>query len=156
MKKARVKLIRQMKSESERLRQYKMESEKELCKLKQIDRRRQCEIVRDQQTHEKQQRVLKRKFEEAVSANRRLKDALLLQKQNRSSKDSLDKISSQRSEKWLDNEIELVVSAREAQYHLDLLLEDRKGVSEQIQKLDKHLCNRSSTDNSVSGLVLLR
>ena len=73
MKQAKVKLIRQMRSENERFRSWKQEREKELIQLRIQDRRRQNEIARRELLHKKQQNVLKRKVEEAAAVNKRLK-----------------------------------------------------------------------------------
>jgi kinesin family protein 4/21/27 len=73
MKQTKVKLIRQMRSENERFRTWKQEREKELIKLRVQDRRRQNEMARMERLHTKQQNVLKRKVEEAVAVNKRLK-----------------------------------------------------------------------------------
>jgi kinesin family protein 4/21/27 len=83
MKQAKVKLIRQMRSENERFRSWKQEREKELIKLRVQDRRRQNEMARMERLHTKQQNVLKRKVEEAVAVNKRLKYALAVQKSAR-------------------------------------------------------------------------
>jgi kinesin family protein 4/21/27 len=73
MKQAKVKLIRQMRSENERFRSWKQEREKELIQLRIQDRRRQNEMARMERLHTKQQTVLKRKVEEAAAVNKRLK-----------------------------------------------------------------------------------
>ena len=73
MKQAKVKLIRQMRSENERFRSWKQEREKELIQLRIQDRRRQNEMARMELLHTQQQNVLKRKVEEAAAVNKRLK-----------------------------------------------------------------------------------
>ena len=80
IKSVRVKLIRQMKEDSEKFRKWKMQKDREVAKLKQADRKKQFQMVQMERLHTKQQNVLKRKMEEAVSINKRLKDALALQK----------------------------------------------------------------------------
>nr|CAD7424771.1 unnamed protein product [Timema monikensis] len=73
MKQIKVRLIRQMKAESEKFKLWKQERERELIKLKDQDRKRQNQIVKMERLHAKQQNVLKRKVEEAVAINKRLK-----------------------------------------------------------------------------------
>lgn len=73
MKQTKVRLIQQMKFESERFRQWKIERERELCRLRTQDRRRQNELIRLESKHNKQQIVLKRKCEQATAMNKRLK-----------------------------------------------------------------------------------
>lgn len=80
MKHTKVKLIRQMKTEGEKFRTWKIEREREASKLRDQDRKRQNEMARMQSLHSKQQNVFKRKLEEAVACNKRLKEALMKQK----------------------------------------------------------------------------
>lgn len=71
MKESKVKLIRAMRGESDRFRQWKMMSEKQLTQLKSKDRKMQSEMARQQNLHAKQRLVLKRKCEEAQATNKR-------------------------------------------------------------------------------------
>lgn len=73
MKRYKVRLMRLMRSESEKFRQWKLTREQEVRKLKDQDRKRQHQIVRMETQHSKQQNVLKRKVEEACAINKRLK-----------------------------------------------------------------------------------
>jgi kinesin family protein 4/21/27 len=86
MKQTRVKLIRKMREESEKFRTWKIQRERELAKLKQQDRKKQSQIVKMEAMHSKQQNVLKRKVEEAVALNKRLKEALTLRKATQDAK----------------------------------------------------------------------
>ena len=80
MKQAKVRLIQQMKKEAERVRVWKMQKEKEVNQLKQTERKQQMQMAKMATLHTKQQNVLKRKMEEAVAANKRLKDVIDKQK----------------------------------------------------------------------------
>ena len=80
MKQAKVRLIRQMKEESEKVRSWKMKKEKELNQAKQVERKQQVQIAKMESLHNKQQNVLRRKMEEAVAANKRLKEVFAKQK----------------------------------------------------------------------------
>ncbi|CAH3195110.1 unnamed protein product, partial [Porites evermanni] len=80
MKSIRVKLMRQMKEESERFRALKEQKEKEIYQLKEQGRKRQFEYKKLESIHVKQQAVLKRKTEEVVAVQKRLKMALERQK----------------------------------------------------------------------------
>ncbi|KAJ8266922.1 hypothetical protein GJAV_G00136210 [Gymnothorax javanicus] len=70
MKSQRVQLMRQMKEDSEKFRQWKQKKDKE-------DRKRQYEMLKLERDFQKQANVLRRKTEEAAAANKRLKDALM-------------------------------------------------------------------------------
>ena len=80
MKQAKVRLIRQMKEEAEKVRTWKMQKEKEVNQLKQTERKQQVQIAKMANLHNKQQNVLRRKMEEAVAANKRLKEVVDKQK----------------------------------------------------------------------------
>lgn len=69
-----------MKEESDKFRTWKLQRERELAKLRQEDVKKKNQIQKMQTMHLKQQNVLKRKVEEAVAANKRLKDALATRK----------------------------------------------------------------------------
>ncbi|XP_060079609.1 chromosome-associated kinesin KIF4A-like [Ylistrum balloti] len=140
LKHHRVKLMKQMKEESDTFRKWKQKKDKEVLQLMQKDRKRQCEIAKLQRENQKQSSVLKRKSEEAAAANKRLKEALAKQKQvlaERSSKLQQSDSSSigNRVRTWLSHEFEIRVSIREAKYHLESLLNDRKTLSEQLRQL---------------------
>lgn len=62
-----------MRAESERFRTWKLQNEKRIVKLCNQDRKLQSDMVKMENKHTKLQNVLKRRVEEAVSANKRLK-----------------------------------------------------------------------------------
>lgn len=80
MKQTKVKLIKNMRQESEKFRTWKTQRERELHKLKDHDRKMQNQIVKMETMHNRQQNVLKRKMEEVAAVNKRLKDALAVRK----------------------------------------------------------------------------
>lgn len=71
IKSARVKLVREMKQESDTFRKWKLSKNKELNVMKEKERKRENDIKRMESMHAKKQNVLKRKVEEAVAINRR-------------------------------------------------------------------------------------
>ena len=78
MKSNKVKLIKQMKEDAEKNRVWKQAKEKEVQKLKQVERKQQVQIAKMETMHVKQQNVMKRKMEEASLANRRLQVCIAL------------------------------------------------------------------------------
>lgn len=81
MKQARVKLIRSMREDSDKFRQWKIQRERELAKLKQEDRKKQLQITQMKAMQTKQQNITKRKIEEAAALSKRLRDMMNLKKQ---------------------------------------------------------------------------
>ncbi|XP_061445755.1 chromosome-associated kinesin KIF4-like [Rhineura floridana] len=139
MKTQRVQLIRQMKEDSEKFKQWKQQKDKEVIQLKARDRKRQYELVKLEQDFQKQAAVLRRKAEEAAAANKRLKDALQKQreaadKRKENTSRGIEGIAA-RVKNWLTNEVEVLVSVEEAQRHLTDLLEDRKTLAQEIASL---------------------
>uniref|UniRef100_A0A6I8SB11 Kinesin family member 4A n=1 Tax=Xenopus tropicalis TaxID=8364 RepID=A0A6I8SB11_XENTR len=139
MKVQRVQLMRQMKEDAEKFRTWKQQKTKEVIQLKEKDRKRQYELLKLERDFQKQANVLRRKTEEAATANKRLKEALLRQKeamekrkdsQNRGMEGAASRVKS-----WLANEVEVLVSTEEAQRHLNDLLEDRKILAQDIAQL---------------------
>jgi kinesin family protein 4/21/27 len=80
MKQHRVRLMKQMKGDAETFRKWRQQKDKEVLQLKAKDRKRQFELAKLERDYSKQQQVLRRKADEAASANRRLKEALQKQK----------------------------------------------------------------------------
>ncbi|KAK3099287.1 hypothetical protein FSP39_002071 [Pinctada imbricata] len=149
LKQQRVKLMRQIKEDADEFRKWKQKKDKEVLQLQQKDRKRQFEIAKLQRENQKQQSVLKRKSEEALAANKRLKEALVKQKQvqqERSQK--LEKCDStnigKRVRSWLSQEVEMRVSIREAKYHLESLLNDRKTLCGQLNNLKDQIYEESN------------
>ncbi|KAL3286993.1 hypothetical protein HHI36_001479 [Cryptolaemus montrouzieri] len=132
MRQNKVKLVRNMKEESERFRTWKLQRERELAKLKQEDIKKKNQIQKMQTMHLKQQNVLKRKVQEAVAANKRLKDAMAKRKAAKELKFSgrLDKVTS-----WLKEELEVLFGFTEIELTLAGLLEDRALLQKQLDTL---------------------
>ncbi|XP_032745280.1 chromosome-associated kinesin KIF4A [Rattus rattus] len=148
MKNQRVQLMRQMKEDAEKFRQWKQQKDKEVIQLKERDRKRQYELLKLERNFQKQSNVLRRKTEEAAAANKRLKDALQKQKevaekrketQSRGMEGTAARIKS-----WLGNEIEVMVSTEEAKRHLNDLLEERKILAQDVAQLKE---KRESGEN---------
>ncbi|XP_044738914.1 chromosome-associated kinesin KIF4-like [Chrysoperla carnea] len=137
MKQAKVKLVKTMRSESDKFRQWKIQREREMCKLREQDRKRQNEIIKMSNKHAKQQTVLKRKVEEAAAINKRLKDALALQKCAQNRRIASGKV--ERVQSWVVQELEILVSTAEAERTLHCLIEERKLILEEKNELEQNL-----------------
>ncbi|XP_058039809.1 chromosome-associated kinesin KIF4A [Ahaetulla prasina] len=139
MKSQRVQLIREMKEDAEKFRQWKQQKDKEVIQLKAQDRKRQYELVKLEQDFQKQASVLRRKAEEAAAANKRLKEALQKQQQVAAKRKDLHnrgfEAAASRVKNWLVNEVEVLVSIEEARHHLNDLLDDRKTLAKEIALL---------------------
>uniref|UniRef100_A0A2K5C603 Kinesin motor domain-containing protein n=1 Tax=Aotus nancymaae TaxID=37293 RepID=A0A2K5C603_AOTNA len=139
MKNQRVQLMRQMKEDAEKFRQWKQKKDKEVMQLKERDCKRQFELLKLERNFQKQSNVLRRKTEEATTANKRLKDALQKQqevadKQKETQSHGMESTAAQ-VKNWLGNEIEVMVSTEEVKHHLNDLLEDRKILAQDVAQL---------------------
>ncbi len=139
MKSAKVKLIKQMKEDAEKMRSYKQQKEREVIQLKQTERRQQVQMVKMETLHNKQQNVLRRKMEEAVARNQRLKEVLDKQKAAKKSIVGRHGLAgaAERMRNLVSQELDLVVSVKEAQQSKEQLLNDRKTLTKQMADLKK-------------------
>uniref|UniRef100_A0A8C4I505 Kinesin motor domain-containing protein n=1 Tax=Dicentrarchus labrax TaxID=13489 RepID=A0A8C4I505_DICLA len=143
MKGQRTQLMRQMREDSEKFRQWKSKKDREVLQLKEKDRKRQYELLKLERDFEKQANVLRRKTEEAAAANKRLKDAL--QKRSEVAEKRKDthnrgmEGAAARVKTWFLNEVEVMVSTEEARRHLNDLLEDRKVLAQEINHLKQQI-----------------
>ncbi|XP_050511153.1 chromosome-associated kinesin KIF4 [Diabrotica virgifera virgifera] len=142
MKQTKVKLVKTMREESDKFRQWKIQKERECIKLKQQDIKKQCEIARMKVIHSKQQNVFKRRVEEAEAINRRLKLALSVKQQAQESRNAG---KAERIEPWLKQEFDLYVNLLEAEATLKVLLEDRATLQQQLDNM-KNNSDADSTD----------
>ncbi len=141
LKQAKVRLIKQFKEDAEKLRQYKQQKEKEVLKLKQNERKQQAKMAKMETLHLKKENVLRRKMEEAVNANKRLKD-MLDKKKAASSSAALGRTlvgAGERVRTWIKDEIEMVMSVREAAQSKETLMNDRKTLSKELNDMKKEL-----------------
>ncbi|XP_072394282.1 chromosome-associated kinesin KIF4 [Diabrotica undecimpunctata] len=142
MKQTKVKLVKTMREEADKFRQWKIEKERECIRLKQQDIKKECEIARMKVIHSKQQNVFKRRVEEAEAINRRLKLALSVKQQAQESRNA-GKV--ERIEPWLKQEFDLYVNLLEAETTLKVLLEDRATLQHQLDEM-KNNSDANSTD----------
>ena len=75
IKAAKVKLVKQMKEEADKVRQWKQTKEKEVIQLKQADRKKAAAMSKMSVQHERKQNVMKRRMDEVLAINKRLKEA---------------------------------------------------------------------------------
>ncbi|XP_076646621.1 chromosome-associated kinesin KIF4B-like [Halictus rubicundus] len=135
LKQARVKLIRQMRNESDRFSKWKESKERELNRLKDQNRKQDNEVTRLKMWHSKQENVFKRKMEESFAVNKRLKDALDLQKKVIAMKKAKLNNNKDKIKNWLNQEIQVLVSTVDAEFSLEKLMKDRASLAAMLKKL---------------------
>ncbi|XP_011173030.1 chromosome-associated kinesin KIF4 isoform X2 [Solenopsis invicta] len=137
LKETRVKLIRQMRNDANNFTKWKQSKEKEINKLRMLDRKRAYEMVRMKIQHDKQENVFKRKMEEAFAVNKRLKGALEMQKKAAQRQER--KVNSKEEIKtWMTHELEVLMATIEADYSLKKLMQDRASLVHQLEQLKKN------------------
>ncbi|CAI6344212.1 unnamed protein product [Macrosiphum euphorbiae] len=150
----KVKLIQQMKSENEKFRQFKLERDRELCRLKENERKQKNQMIRMERLHVRQQAALKRKLEEAANVNKRLKDALAVRKAIEVKRDEAFMPKAQRIQKWVNEELDVLMSTVDAEKTLEQLEIDRETIYKMIQRCEEQLETTGLTDEFKYGLKM--
>ena len=154
IKQERVKLIKQMKSDTEQFRKYKQDKEKEVNQLKALERKRLVEISKLQEGNNRQENILRRKNEEITRIQKQLRETSEKQKQVAEKRQQAfdRKESSQIGERlrgWMTQELELSVSLAEARINLNRLIEERKESGAELTKLAEKLEEMKSEEMGV-------
>ncbi|KAL0819827.1 hypothetical protein ABMA28_007853 [Loxostege sticticalis] len=144
MKATKVKIIKQMREENEKFRKWKADNERAMLRLRNEDRKRATAMAKMESLHAKQQNVLKRKMEEAVAVNKRLKEALERQKQTAMKRNAKGSVKAGAVQQYIEQELEVHLSIVEAEKSLEELMEYRAWITEQIENL------RNSTDDEAN------
>ena len=144
IKQERVKLIKQMKQDTDTFRKYKQEKEKEVNHLKAMERKRMVEISKLQEGNNRQEAILRRKNEEISRIQKQLRETSEKQKQvaekrqqtfDRKENSSLG----ERLRVWITQELELSVGLAEARINLNTLIAERKETAAELAKLQDEL-----------------
>ncbi|XP_030496212.1 kinesin-like protein KIN-4A isoform X1 [Cannabis sativa] len=143
IKAQKVQLQQRIKQEAEQFRHWKASREKELLQLRKEGRRNEYERHKLQALNQRQKLVLQRKTEEAAMATKRLKE--LLEARKSSVRDSSavaasgNGINGQSNEKslqrWLDNELEVMVNVHEVRYEYEKQSQVRAALAEELAML---------------------
>uniref|UniRef100_A0A915PIJ9 Uncharacterized protein n=1 Tax=Setaria digitata TaxID=48799 RepID=A0A915PIJ9_9BILA len=131
LKKLRIKMSKQMKDEEVKFRKWKVTADRKMMQFKNQVRKREVELAREQRAKNLQLAVYRRKYEEASACNRRLQ--MQLAKSTSRTKTCCEGqfVSA------LNDELAVAYSAAEAEVHCQVLIEQRKILSIQQQKLRK-------------------
>ncbi|XP_065167404.1 chromosome-associated kinesin KIF4-like [Atheta coriaria] len=146
MKTEKVKLVKNMREESERFRKWKLDRERELSKLQNQDRKRLNQMENMKMKHTLQEKVWKRKLEEAASSAKRLKDALALR---RNVQDSKLKGKEERLKPWVQQELTIHANTVVVQNTINTLVDDRSALQEQLDKLKE---NETENESEIQRL----
>ncbi|XP_045490201.1 chromosome-associated kinesin KIF4 isoform X2 [Pieris rapae] len=140
---AKVEIIRKMREECEKYRKWKADNERAMLRLKADDRKLVSAMAKMESLHAKQQNVLKRKMEEVVAVNKRLKEALdrqkLAVKQNGKENVNVNRgavpkcNNDNKTREDIERELEMHLSIVEAEKSLDELMEYRALITRQIE-----------------------
>ncbi|KAK1587858.1 hypothetical protein Q3G72_017552 [Acer saccharum] len=154
IKAQKVQMQHKIKQEAEQFRQWKASREKELLQLKKEGRRNEYERHKLEALNQRQKMVLQRKTEEAAMATKRLKE--LLEARKSSSRDNSvnsaghtpNGQSNEKSlQKWLDNELEVVVNVHEVRFKYEKQSQIQAALAEELSVL-KQVDQLSSNGHS--------
>lgn len=154
MKTARIQLIRQQRTDSERYKKWIASRDKEINTLKEKGKKAQHEMKRMERMHEKQQSVLKRKVEEAKAVNKRLQDAMDRNKKVQAMR-TLNKASAEKTDviqTYLDHELMVLMSTIDAKIAMQSLMNDRGLLTERLMNLKAMVNKNDSIDDEIRQL----
>ncbi|GLT50118.1 hypothetical protein SLA2020_236260 [Shorea laevis] len=158
IKAQKVQLQNKIKQEAEQFRQWKASREKELLQLKKEGRRNEYERHKLEALNQRQKMVLQRKTEEAAVATKRLKELLEARKSNarenivNANGHTPSGQSNEKSlQKWLLNELEVMVNVHEVRYEYEKQSQVRAALSEELTIL-KQVDQLSSNGQSPQRL----
>ncbi|XP_066595687.1 chromosome-associated kinesin KIF4 isoform X2 [Prorops nasuta] len=154
LRQTRVKLIRQMRAEAEKFTKWKHSKEKEMMKLKEQDHKRLNQMARLKSEHLRKENVMKRKVEEYSAINKRLKDALDIQKKATQRRERLHSNNKENIETWVEQELNILVSTVDAKLSLEKLKTDRTDIAEQLKTLKNEDPNNSRISELEEMIVL--
>nr|GMC50474.1 kinesin-like protein KIN-4A isoform X1 [Ipomoea batatas] len=142
IKAQKVQLQHKIKQEAEQFRQWKASREKELLQLRKEGRRNEYERHKLLALNQRQKMVLQRKTEEAAMATKRLKELLEARKSSareNSVNNNGNVANGQSNEKslqrWLDNELEVMVNVHEVRYEYEKQSQVRAALAEELAVL---------------------
>lgn len=136
LKQSRVKLMRRIKEEGDEFRKWKQSKERELKQMKKQETKQRYKYMVLERQHERQQRVLQRKQEEASLAQKRLRDVLNKQKQAANLRNDVTGTGLGKSaeemrtafKEWLGDQLQVSKHLRSARKALRAEVETRKSL----------------------------
>lgn len=152
MKTSKVKLIRQMRLESDQFRQWRLSKEREIIKMKEVDQKRKLEFIRKESMHQKQQNVLRRKMEEAIATSKRLKEALDKQKSAHAQKNA----KHTNFQQMLTQELHVIHSIVDAKMSVKSLMDDRATLNGRLLQLKKRPAENEAEIQNIQQQIELR
>ncbi|GMR54143.1 hypothetical protein PMAYCL1PPCAC_24338, partial [Pristionchus mayeri] len=138
MKSLRVRMTKQMRAEIEKYREYKMIADKKIVQMQVKERKRDTDTARLKHNLSQQLVVVKRKYEEANAANKRLQTQLMRSKMEEGER----KMDEKTDEKWKEhvhNELELVASIYCTEWSTEEMINQRKTLSRTLKGLSERL-----------------
>lgn len=154
MKTARVQLIRQQRTDSERYKKWIATRDREINTLREKGKKTQNEMKRMERMHEKQQTVLKRKVEEAKAVNKRLQDAMDRNKKAQTMR-PLSKPNAEKADviqTYIDHELMFLMSTIDAKITMQSLMNDRGLLTERLMTLKATVTNNESFEDEIKQL----
>ncbi|KAH8874956.1 Chromosome-associated kinesin KIF4B [Schistosoma japonicum] len=162
LKASMIRSAKQLKEESAAYRKWRKEKENEVRRLQEHDRRLQYEMSRMISVHEREQTVLKRRIEAAAAAERRLKELLLRQKDNKNERDkrvcegstAKNKVDlGTRVRAWVKLDLDLQISMDAVRHHLSQLMDSRKRLCDQLRAIELKIETHRETSESYAMYI---
>lgn len=145
MKQTRVRLMRQLKEESERHRRAQGERDREVRALRLREQQRAVQAARQERQSGLKMTVLRRRMEEALAAKSRL-EAALQKRQVAAGKTGAPGDMAARVKATVEQELALAVDSRKLEQHIEALVEGRKDLAAEVHSLRQALQKPGSKD----------
>ena len=147
MKKNKISLLRKMRDDADRFREWRGEQQREVTSLKRQQKQSEYEKHKMQQQLDQQQLVLKRKMDEANAANMRLRTLLQKKENVKASKMASAAVGGGGGdeggvvglEQWLENELSFCVEVRRVRNLLSQQMEQRADINKEMTAVKEQL-----------------
>lgn len=152
MKRIKVELIKKITKSNEEFHKEQKEAKKKIVNLEQQQHKTNSKFMREKMVSQRKEDVLKRKMEEYIAVNKRLKDSLekcrsaQLQRQRSANITKTTNQSATVQSNVIENEIEMIYLLVDAKQSLNQMLDDRAQLTTRMMAL-KRQRNISAEDN---------
>ncbi|XP_064472728.1 chromosome-associated kinesin KIF4A-like [Ornithodoros turicata] len=151
IKQTRVRLMRQLKEESEHHRKAQAQMDRKVRALQLKEQRQTVALAKLERQSALRMAVMQRRMNEAVAAKQRLEVAAGRRKDWKKHRGNCSvAMLSSRIKAWLTEEIAVLSDSKKVEYHLQSLLDSRKIIAEQLNTVKEALAENSAEEDAES------
>ncbi|XP_065576821.1 chromosome-associated kinesin KIF4A-like isoform X2 [Artemia franciscana] len=145
LKSTRVKLIRQLREDSAKFSQWKKQKDHELMQMRERERKREGERIRQNRIQSRKETVMKRRLEDAIAVSKRFKDALDQLRCSKKPKNPTIKSEEQveRIKFLIERDVNYEFSLKQANKITEAMIQERKELAKEKAALKKRMGSAS-------------